>query len=51
MNIEKYISEDIKKYFSEEFLEKCNEEVEEFEKLPYEERIRILIERNSEKAE
>ena len=37
--------------FIDEFLEKYEEELEEFKSLPSEEKLQILIERNSEKAE
>ena len=37
--------------FIDEFLEKHEEELEEFKNLPSEEKLQILIERNSEKAE
>ena len=37
--------------FIEEFLEKYEEELKDFRNLPIEEKFRILIERNSEKAE
>ena len=37
--------------FIDEFLEKYEEELKDFRNLPVEEKIRILIERNSEKAE
>ena len=35
----------------DEFLEKYEEELKEFKNLPSEEKLQILIERNSEKAE
>ena len=37
--------------FIDKFLEKYEEELKDFRNLPVEEKIRILIERNSEKAE
>ena len=37
--------------FIDEFLEKYEEELKEFKNLPSEEKLQILIERNSEKAE
>ena len=37
--------------FIDEFLEKYEEELKDFRNLPIEEKFRILIERNSEKAE
>ena len=37
--------------FIDEFLEKHEEELEEFKNLPSEEKLQILIERNSEKAD
>ena len=37
--------------FIDKFLEKYEEELEEFKNLPSEEKLQILIERNSEKAE
>ena len=37
--------------FIDEFLEKYEEELEEFKNLPSEEKLQILTERNSEKAE
>ncbi len=37
--------------FIDEFLEKYEEELKDFRNLPIEEKFRILIERNSEKAD
>ena len=37
--------------FIDEFLEKYEEELKEFKNLPSEEKLQILIERNSEKAD
>ena len=37
--------------FIDEFLEKYEEELKDFRNLPIEEKFRIIIERNSEKAE
>lgn len=37
--------------FIDEFLEKYEEELKDFRNLPIEEKFRLLIERNSEKAE
>ena len=37
--------------FIDEFLEKHEEELKEFKNLPSEEKLQILIERNSEKAD
>ena len=37
--------------FIDEFLEKYEEELKDFRNLPIEEKFRVLIERNSEKAE
>ena len=37
--------------FIDEFLEKYEEELKEFKNLPSDEKLQILIERNSEKAE
>ena len=37
--------------FIDKFLEKYEEELEEFKNLPSEEKLQILIERNSEKAD
>lgn len=42
---------DIRKYLSDEFLKKCEEELKEFKNLSTEEKFRILEERNKEKAE
>lgn len=37
--------------FIDEFLEKHEEELKEFKNLPFDEKVRMLTERNSEKAE
>ena len=37
--------------FIDEFLEKYEEELKEFKNLPFDEKVRMLTERNSEKAE
>ena len=37
--------------FIDEFLEKYEEELEEFKNLPFDEKVSLLTERNSEKAE
>ena len=41
----------IGKYLTVEFLRKCEEELKEFKNLPFDEKVRMLTERNSEKAE
>ena len=51
--LEKY-EEELEKFvlsFIDEFLEEHEEELKEFKNLPFDEKFRILTERNSEKAE